>query len=162
MITYFAEQLQKLFDIKRKPDGTPYSQEDVLQGTHGVLTRGALWKLRAGRTKNPSYESIKALADFFGVSPAYFFETPGDKDQASIDDPPLGQGEEIDLEKIAMRAVNITDPRTKDVILSMIQFIQNFEWGRKNENTSKTESGPGNRNPGDDQSQAGPGDHPIG
>jgi transcriptional regulator with XRE-family HTH domain len=162
MITYFAEQLQKLFDIKRKPDGTPYSQEDVLQGTHGVLTRGALWKLRAGRTKNPSYESIKALADFFGVSPAYFFEAPGDKDQAVIDDSSLRPGDEIDLNKIAMRAVDITDPRTKDVILGMIQFIQNFEVGRKHENAIKIESEPGKRDTGDGQDPPGSGNDSTG
>jgi len=44
----------------------------VAEGTHGVLTRVYLWKLRTGRATNPGFQIIKALADFFQVDANYF------------------------------------------------------------------------------------------
>jgi len=71
----FALRLKRLFEEKRKPDGKKYSQTEVLEGLQGVVTRVYLWKLRNGRAANPSYQVIRGLADFFGVSPGYFFES---------------------------------------------------------------------------------------
>lgn len=41
--------------------------ERVTSGTY-------LWQLRTGRRDNPTYKVILGLADFFGVSPTYFFD----------------------------------------------------------------------------------------
>jgi transcriptional regulator with XRE-family HTH domain len=140
MTTLFAQRLQKLFETKRKPDGSAYTQDDVLQGTNGAITRVALWKLRAGRTKNPSYESIKALADFFHVSPAYFFGEPGD-DETVLEfsssgeqpDNPSSKSRIVDIkvEQIALRAAKLDDS-ARDALLHMIDFIENLELERKN------------------------------
>jgi transcriptional regulator with XRE-family HTH domain len=69
-----AEKLEKLFDEVRKPDGSKYTQTEVVEGTNGVLTRVYLWKLRTGRATNPGFHIIKALADFFQVDTNYFSE----------------------------------------------------------------------------------------
>jgi transcriptional regulator with XRE-family HTH domain len=67
-----ADKLEKLFAEVRKPDGSKYTQAEVVEGTHGALTRVYLWKLRTGRAANPGFHIIKALADFFGVDTSYF------------------------------------------------------------------------------------------
>lgn len=69
----FAEKLNRLFEEKTKADGTPYSKKEVIASSP-VLTRVTLWRLQTGKISKPSYEVVKALADFFGVSPSYFFE----------------------------------------------------------------------------------------
>ena len=74
-----AERLAQLFETARKVDGSRYTQTEVVEGTHGVLTRVYLWKLRTGRATNPSFQIIKALADFFQVDANYF--TQGDADE---------------------------------------------------------------------------------
>jgi len=70
----FAEKLERLFDEKKKPDGTRYTPGDILEATSGVVTRAYLWKLRNGQATNPGLKVIQSLADAFGVSPAYFFD----------------------------------------------------------------------------------------
>jgi transcriptional regulator with XRE-family HTH domain len=70
----FAEKLERLFQEKTKPDGTPYTPSDILDATHGFLTRAYLWKLRTGNATNPGLKVIQGLADAFGVHPGYFFE----------------------------------------------------------------------------------------
>ena len=68
----FAFRLNALFQTSRGRDGIRYSQQDVVDGCKGMLTRVYLWKLRTGRAKNPSMRIVQALADFFGVSVNYF------------------------------------------------------------------------------------------
>ena len=87
----FAEKLERLFQEKTKPDGTPYTQSDILDATHGVLTRVHLWKLRTGNATNPGFKVIQGLADAFGVPPGYFFENnevkpaKGDQRQGKVE-----------------------------------------------------------------------------
>jgi len=68
----FAKKINTLFDVKTKRDGSKYTQEEVIQGTNGVLTRAYLWKLRTGRARNPGFNIVQALADFFEVDINYF------------------------------------------------------------------------------------------
>ena len=68
----FTDKLNMLFEKKTKTDGSKYSQEEVIKGTQGVLTRAYLWKLRTGRAKNPGFTIVQALADFFEVDINYF------------------------------------------------------------------------------------------
>jgi transcriptional regulator with XRE-family HTH domain len=68
----FATRLNTLLELKRKPDGTRYTQEEIVQSARGVLSRAYLWKLRTGRAKNPGFQIVQALADFFGVDIHYF------------------------------------------------------------------------------------------
>jgi transcriptional regulator with XRE-family HTH domain len=70
--TDFAIKLNTLFEVKTKLDGSKYTQEEVIQGTHGSLTRAYLWKLRTGRARNPGFYIVQALADFFRVDINYF------------------------------------------------------------------------------------------
>jgi transcriptional regulator with XRE-family HTH domain len=68
----FAKKLNTLFEVKTKRDGSKYTQEEVIQGAHAVLTRAYLWKLRTGRARNPGFYIVQALSDFFEVDINYF------------------------------------------------------------------------------------------
>lgn len=111
----FALRLNRLFKERRKPDGKSYSQTEVLNGLQGVLTRVYLWRLRKGLALNPSFQVIAGLADFFAVSPSYFFES----DLPPADD----QSRDLAYE-IGLRSSRL-DPERQQMVLLMIEAIVN-------------------------------------
>jgi len=73
-----AARLDRLFRTFRRPDHSEYTHDELARA---VARRGGptisatyLWQLRTGRRDNPTKHHLEALADFFGVSPAYFFD----------------------------------------------------------------------------------------
>jgi hypothetical protein len=46
----------------RKPDGSKYTQTEVVERTNGVLTHVYLWKLRTGPSGQPMVHIITAIA----------------------------------------------------------------------------------------------------
>lgn len=119
----FAEKLNKLFQTVTKPDGSKYTQEEVVRGTNGTLTRVYLWKLRTGRATHPGFHIVQALADFFGVEIGYFIEEPGKvadmADQARKDRM---------VDQIALRSSKLGE-EGKKAILQMIEHILLIEQG---------------------------------
>ena len=123
-----AEKLEKLFDEVRKPDGTKYTQTEVVEGTHGVLTRVYLWKLRTGRAVNPGFHVVQAISGFFGVEPSYFFEsTEGDSAMAERAEP-----EDELVKKIKLRSGQL-DEAGRKAILDMIDYILSTQKGGSDE-----------------------------
>jgi transcriptional regulator with XRE-family HTH domain len=114
----FAAKLNRLFEEKRKPDGTQYTQTEVIENTKGVLTRVYLWKLLTGRASNPGFRVIQVLAEFFGVDPSYFFESDEAKTALEID----SQKRDAFLDQIALRAPELDDD-AKQAVLHMIESI---------------------------------------
>lgn len=113
-----AEKLNRLFEEKRKPDGTKYTQTEVIENTKGVLTRVYLWKLLTGRASNPGFRVIQVLAEFFGVDPNYFFERDVIKTTLAIDN----QKRDAFLDQIALRAQELDDD-AKQTVLLVIESI---------------------------------------
>jgi transcriptional regulator with XRE-family HTH domain len=111
----FALRLNRLFKERRKADGKPYSQTEVLNGLKGVLTRVYLWRLRKGLALNPSFQVVAGLADFFAVNPGYFFES--DQPAITFD----GQSQDLTYE-IGLRASRL-DPEGQQMVLFMIDSI---------------------------------------
>ena len=114
----FAEKLNTLFEKKTKLDGSRYMQEEVIQGTQGVLTRAYLWKLRTGRAKNPGFNIVQALADFFEVDINYF-RTDESQEEEMID---TSVRNEL-LEEIALLASTYSD-ETIRAIIGMMEYIE--------------------------------------
>lgn len=114
----FAEKLNRLFEEKRKPDGTQYTQTEVIESTKGVLTRVYLWKLLTGRASNPGFRVIQVLAEFFGTDPNYFFESDEIKTALATDN----QKRDAFLDQIALRAPELDDD-AKQAVLLMIESI---------------------------------------
>lgn len=127
-----ADKLEKLFDEVRKPDGSKYTQTEVVEGTNGVFTRVYLWKLRTGRATNPGFHIIKALADFFHVDTNYFSQSEeniADKEKTR----PTGRY----FEEIQARAVKMDDKAQK-AILDMMDYIVKLQ---KNETAGDANRG---------------------
>src|SRR3970040_1092151 len=108
-----ADKLEKLFDEVRKPDGSKYTQTEVVEGTNGVLTRVYLWKLRTGRATNPGFQIIKAIADFFRVDTNYFSESEESAEDREITKPAGKYFEEIQTRAYKM------DDKAQKAILDM-------------------------------------------
>jgi transcriptional regulator with XRE-family HTH domain len=70
----FGEKLDRLFKKIKKPGGEEFSPEEIQVATNKSITASYIYRLRAGKSGNPTVDKVKALADFFGVSPSYFFE----------------------------------------------------------------------------------------
>jgi len=95
-----------------------YTQEEVIRGTQGVLTRAYLWKLRTGRAKNPGFNIVQALADFFEVDINYF------RTDASQPEEIIEKSLRDDLlEELVLRASMYSDETIK-VIISMMEYIE--------------------------------------
>jgi len=114
----FAAKLNRLFEEKRKPDGSQYTQTEVVASTKGVLTRVYLWKLRTGRASNPGFHVIQVLADFFEVDPSYFFDSDEMDDRFQYQD---HERDEL-VDQIALRSA-VLDDNGKQAVLYMIESI---------------------------------------
>jgi transcriptional regulator with XRE-family HTH domain len=138
-----AERVDHLFRTVRPGSRGEYSFEEVarsLQARGGpTVSATYLWQLRKGLRDNPTKRHLEALADFFGVPPAYFFD---DAVAARID-------AELDLlvamrdaavRQIALRAVGLS-PESLSAIADMIERVRQLE--------GLTEKA--TRPPGDDQ-----------
>jgi transcriptional regulator with XRE-family HTH domain len=100
-----AQRLEYLFRTMREPGRREYSNEEVA----GAITRDQgitisasyLWYLRTGQRDNPTLKHLNALARFFGVPTAYFFD-----DETAT---------EVEAELALLRAMK--DARIRDVAL---------------------------------------------
>ena len=117
----FTDKLNMLFEKKTKSDGSKYSQEEVITGTHGVLTRAYLWKLRTGRAKNPGFTIVQALADFFEVDINYF-RTDESQPEVIVD---KSLRDEL-LEEMSLRASMFSEETIKTMIGMMEYVEKNF------------------------------------
>ncbi|MCS7478558.1 helix-turn-helix domain-containing protein [Umezawaea endophytica] len=73
-----AARVDHLFRTIKPRGGREYSFEEVAEAirTRGGPTISAtyIWQLRRGLRNNPTMKHVEALAGFFGVPPAYFFD----------------------------------------------------------------------------------------
>jgi transcriptional regulator with XRE-family HTH domain len=72
-----AEKLDHLFNTVRRPDGQEYTNEYVANAVSAkgvTISQSYIWQLRKQKKDNPTLKHLQALADFFGVPPAYFFD----------------------------------------------------------------------------------------
>lgn len=114
----FAAKLNRLFEEKRKPDGTPYTPSEVVKSSKGVIARIYLWKLRSGQASNPSFQVVQALTTFFGVDPGYFFENSASK---PVPTQPVRKRDKW-VEQVALRSAALDDDEKK-AVLYMIESI---------------------------------------
>ncbi|GII83792.1 secretion protein EspR [Sphaerisporangium siamense] len=123
-----AEQLDHLFRSVRQPDGTTYSYE---QAAREITRRGTpvshttLWKLRTGRTDDLSVSHLVAIADFFGVEPAYFFDDAYAA-QANVRLELLPAMKDAGVRRIAMRAAGLSHSSIEN-IANMIAHLRTLE-----------------------------------
>jgi transcriptional regulator with XRE-family HTH domain len=115
--------------VVRKPNREQYSHDEVAracrEATGESFSTTYLWQLRTGRRDNPTKRHLEALAQFFQVSPAYFFD---DEQSAKIAEELelLGALRDAGVRNVALRAVTLS-PAGLDTINDMIDAIARRE-----------------------------------
>ncbi|MFY1631758.1 XRE family transcriptional regulator [Solwaraspora sp. WMMB335] len=72
-----ADKLNLLFGTVRPAGRDAYTSREVadaIRDRGGSISDVYIWQLRTGRRTNPTKEHLEALADFFDVDPAFFFD----------------------------------------------------------------------------------------
>jgi transcriptional regulator with XRE-family HTH domain len=72
-----ADKLNHLFRQVRPRGGQEYSNEQVASAISAggvTISQSYIWQLRKAKKDNPTMRHLQALADFFGVPAAYFFD----------------------------------------------------------------------------------------
>ncbi|MFJ9697011.1 XRE family transcriptional regulator [Kitasatospora sp. NPDC101183] len=124
-----AERIEQLFRTVRRPSGAPYSNEEVARSCREAagerFSTTYMWQLRTGRRDNPTKRHLEALARFFQVPPAYFF----DDEQSSRIAEELAVLEALrdtGVREVALRAVTLS-PEGLGTISDMIEAIARRE-----------------------------------
>lgn len=124
-----AQKINHLFHTIHPTGRGEYSNEEVataIRTTGGpTISATYLWQLRKGIRDNPTKKHLEALADFFGVSPAYFF----DEEAAARIDAELKllvALREGTVRRIALRAFGLS-PESLEKIAQMVEWVREFE-----------------------------------
>jgi transcriptional regulator with XRE-family HTH domain len=127
-----ADKVDQLFHVVRRPDREPYSNEEVATACRAAtgesFSTTYLWQLRTGRRVNPTKRHLEALAQFFGVPPAYFFDDEQSRkiaDELAL----LGALRDAGVRDLALRAVTLSADGL-DTISDMIDAIARREASR--------------------------------
>ncbi|MFJ8628125.1 helix-turn-helix domain-containing protein [Kitasatospora sp. NPDC093550] len=125
-----AERLTHLFSTVHPAGRKPYSTTEVAKAINEkageqILSPTYLWQLKTGKRTDPTHSRLKALADFFGVPVAYFYE----------DDTARRTDEQLELaaaltnplvRQLALTANGLSD-NSLHAILTMIQSARRIE-----------------------------------
>ncbi|MDI3420594.1 helix-turn-helix domain-containing protein [Streptomyces luteolus] len=110
-----ADKIDKLFRTIRT-NGQEYTYEEVARGcselSGGTFSKTYVWQLRTGQRDNPTKRHLEALAAFFRVPAAYFF----DDDTAERVDAQLAIASAMgnaEVRDIALRAMSMDDSGRK-------------------------------------------------
>ncbi|MEU7560286.1 XRE family transcriptional regulator [Streptomyces eurythermus] len=125
-----AEKLEHLLTVTAPSGQRPPSNEEVATAINiaaGEKTISAtyVWQLRTGRKTNPTMRHLEALAQYCGVSAAYFL----DEDEARKIDDQLGLLEalkESDARDIALRSTGLSES-SRRALHSMIDQLRKLE-----------------------------------
>ncbi len=124
-----ADKVDRLFRTIHSRDGGEYTFEEVateLSRREGpTISATYLWQLRKGLRDNPTKKHLEALADFFGVSPAYFF----DDEAAERIDAELGllaALRDASVRQIALRTIGLSEASLR-TIASMVERVRQLE-----------------------------------
>jgi transcriptional regulator with XRE-family HTH domain len=123
-----AEKLDRLFQTVRRGGRAEYSYEEVAAAIRAdgvMISHTYVWQLRKGLRDNPTKRHLEALAQFFGVSPAYFLD---DEAARTIDAQleMLGALRDGGVRSVALRAVGLSESSLK-AIQAMIEQARRIE-----------------------------------
>ena len=123
-----SDKIDHLFQVVRPAKGE-YTHEQVAKAIEErggpTISASYLWQLRKGLRDNPTKKHLEALADFFGVPPAYFFdETAADRIDAELD--LLASMRDADVRNVALRASGLST-QTLRAITDMIERALQLE-----------------------------------
>lgn len=112
-----AAKIEKLFRTVQ-PLGREYTNDEAAKGCsdagEGTFSKTYIWQLRTGQRDNPTKRHLEALAAFFGVPPAYFFD---DETSERVDSQLalIAALRNADIRDIALRTLELDDSGRKSV-----------------------------------------------
>lgn len=123
-----SDKIDHLFQVVRPAKGE-YTHEQVAKAIEErggpTISASYLWQLRKGLRDNPTKKHLEALADFFGVPPAYFFdEDAAERIDAELD--LLASMRDADVRHVALRASGLST-QTLKAITDMIERARQLE-----------------------------------
>ncbi|WP_043779147.1 helix-turn-helix domain-containing protein [Amycolatopsis rifamycinica] len=124
-----AAKIDHLFRTVRPRSGKEYSFEEVAEAIRGgdgaTISATYLWQLRKGVRDNPTRRHLEALARFFGVPPAYFFDE-STATQVDAELALLAALRDASVRQIALRASGLS-PKTLNAITQMVERAREIE-----------------------------------
>ncbi len=140
-----AHKLNRLFATIHPAGRGEYSPEEVAKAIsgkgEGSISPAYIYMLRKGQRDNPTKRHLELLAEFFGVTPAYFFD---DEAAERIDQQLelLAVFRDGDIRRLAARASGLS-PKSLGGILRMIDAAREIEGlGEAAERQAATEPNP--------------------
>jgi transcriptional regulator with XRE-family HTH domain len=123
-----ATRLDRLFRTVRPAGRGEYSYEEVataIRATGVTISHTYLWQLRKGLRDNPTKRHIEALAHFFGVRPAYFFDDEvAESTDAQLE--VLAAMRDSGVRSVALRTAGLS-PGSLRAIRGMIEHARQIE-----------------------------------
>ncbi|WP_407662391.1 helix-turn-helix domain-containing protein [Mycolicibacterium palauense] len=124
-----AIKLNKLFDTMRKPSDPPLSNvaaaEAITAKTGVSISAAYLWQLRSGVKTNPTVTHLRAIAQFFGVTPSYLID-PGIDPEIDAQLNLLQAMRDAGVRDLAMRASGLT-PQALNSLRAMVDHARQLE-----------------------------------
>lgn len=125
-----AEKLEHLLSVTAPAGQKAPSNEEVATAINiaaGEKTISAtyVWQLRTGRKTNPTMRHLEALAQYCGVSAAYFLS---DEESVKIDEQfaLLNMLKQSDARNIAMRSTGLSES-SRRAVSNMIEQLRKLE-----------------------------------
>ncbi len=125
-----AKRLDVLFRTVTKKGGKEHSYREIEELAGGATSSTTIWKLRTGRTRNPSLKTLQALGKAFQVPVAFFFDedlTPEDVSKYRH----RYRSEQM-VDQIALRSYDLDD-EGKQAVLDMITWVRKAQGLNNNE-----------------------------
>lgn len=127
----FAELLEHLFQEIHPPGRGSYTNAEVAEAITKAANGGkgisasAIAQLRTGQKKNPMMSTIKALADFFGVEPGYFFDQAA-KERTEAEIALVAAMRDQDVRRVALRAKGLSG-NSLSMVTALIEQARSLE-----------------------------------
>lgn len=124
-----ASKLDRLFRTIHPRGRGPFSNQEVAEGVRSLggpsISAQYVWQLRSGVRDNPTKSHLEALAEFFGVSPAYFFDDEAAK-RIDAELELLAAMRDGQVRQIALRSFGLSVQSLR-AIASMIENARQLE-----------------------------------
>ena len=136
-----ARRLDHLFRTIHPAARKPYTPAQVAAAINekagARVTSGTyLWQLRTGRKDNPTYKVLIGLADFFGVSPTYFFEDSAIKRGVMPPEVEAALGDDA-VRDIALRAAGLSQ-HSLEVISETVRLARERDEAQRPRRTRRS------------------------
>jgi transcriptional regulator with XRE-family HTH domain len=124
-----ATKVNHLFTVVRPAHGAEYTFDEVADAIKAqggpTISATYLWQLRKGLRDNPTKRHLEALAGFFGVPPAYFFDD-AETERIDAELALLSALRDAPVRHIALRARGLS-ARSLEAISDMVDRVRELE-----------------------------------